>query len=160
ESARASFIRRTYAHLAGAILAFAAIEFVIFGLFSGQELENTMRSIFMEPWSILVLFIGFIAVGWLARRWADSESAPAVQYFGLALYVVFEALFFVPILWVAQYYVRDPTIIPTAGIMTLALFGGLTLAVFTTQKDFSFLGPILAIASFVTFGFIIAGMIW
>ena len=42
ESARAAFIRRTYAHLAGAILAFAAIEFLIFGLLPQQGLDDFM----------------------------------------------------------------------------------------------------------------------
>jgi FtsH-binding integral membrane protein len=102
---------------------------------------------------------GFIGVGWVARMWANSNTAPAVQYLGLMLYVVFEALFFVPILWVAAYHTGRPDIIPTAGIMTLALFGGLTVAVFVTGKDFSFLGPILAIAGFLAFGFVIAAVV-
>src|SRR5262249_8092342 len=76
------------------------------------------------------------------------------------LYVLFQALIFVPILFVAYYYVRDPTLIPTAGIMTLAIFGGLTMAVFTTRKDFSFLAPIISIACFATFGLIIAAIIF
>jgi uncharacterized protein len=160
ESARAAFIRRTYAHLAGAILAFACIEFVIFSLVSEESFLTFFRQIFANPWSILIIFLGFIGVGWLARMWAHSDTSPGVQYFGLALYVIFEAIFFVPILFIAHYYVQDQTLIPTAGILTLSIFGGLTLAVFTTKKDFSFLGPILAVAGFVTFGFIIAAILF
>jgi len=164
ESARAAFIRRTYAHLAGAILAFACIEFLIFGLVPSDRLHDVMMSMFRSPWSVLIIFGGFIGVGWLARMWAHSDTSPGVQYFGLALYVVFQALFFVPILWVAAYHpavaVKDPYIIPTAGVLTLALFAGLTLAVFTTRKDFSFLRPILCIASAVTFGVIICAIIF
>lgn len=160
ESARAAFIRRTYAHLAGAILAFACIEFLIFGLVPKENLDSIMFQAFTSPVTLLILFAGFIGVGWLARVWAHSDTSPGVQYFGLALYVIFQAIFFVPILWIAWYYVRDPSIIPTAGILTLSIFGGLTLAVFTTRKDFSFLGPILCMASFVGLGFIIAAIIF
>jgi FtsH-binding integral membrane protein len=160
ESARAAFIRRTYAHLAGAILAFACIEFLIFGLTSEEQLRNVMMSAFQSPVTILILFLGFIGVGWLARMWAHSDTSPGVQYFGLALYVIFQAIFFVPILWVAVYYVKDPTIIPTAGILTLAMFAGLTLAVFTTGKDFSFLRPIISIACAITFGVILCAIIF
>src|SRR5262249_3380208 len=138
ESARAAFIRRTYAHLAGAILAFACIEFLIFGLVPKDRLAQVMMSAFASPWSLLVLFLGFIGVGWLARVWAHSDTSPGVQYFGLAIYVIIQALIFVPLLWVAAYHPKialsDPYIIPTAGVLTLALFGGLTLAVFTTRK--------------------------
>src|SRR5262249_8885106 len=160
ESARAAFIRRTYAHLAGAILAFAAIEFLIFGLTSKADLDGVMFRVFSSPVSILVLFLGFIGVGWLARMWANSDTSPGVQYLGLALYVVFQAIFFVPILCVATYFIRYQTIIPTAGIQTLSIFSGLTLAVFTTRKDFSFLGPILWMSSMAAFGLIVAAIIF
>ena len=55
ESERAAFIRRTYLHLAGAILAFVTIEFQIFQLFSGQQMEQFMRSVFVSPISGLIL---------------------------------------------------------------------------------------------------------
>src|SRR5438128_5413596 len=86
ESARAAFIRRTYAHLAGAILAFACVEFLVFGLVPRQDLNAFMFRAFSHPATILILFLGFIGVGWLARMWAHSDTAPGIQYFGLALY--------------------------------------------------------------------------
>jgi FtsH-binding integral membrane protein len=51
-------------------------------------------------------------------------------------------------------------VIPTAGILTLAIFGGLTFVVFTTRADFSFLGPILCTVSWLIFGLIIAAIIF
>ena len=50
--------------------------------------------------------------------------------------------------------------IAKAGIVTLGLFAGLTSVVLTTQKDFSFLGPILAIGGFIALGFIVSGIIF
>jgi FtsH-binding integral membrane protein len=159
-SERAAFIRRTYAHLAGAVLAFVALEVALFTLVPQEQLAQFLMAAFRSPVSILILFAAFIGVGYVARWWAHASSSPAVQYTGLALYVVFEALIFVPILWVAQYRINDPNLIPQAGIMTLCVFGGLTLAVLTTGKDFSFLGPILSIAGFLALGFIVAAIIF
>jgi FtsH-binding integral membrane protein len=51
-------------------------------------------------------------------------------------------------------------VIPTAALMTIGLFGGLTTIVFATKKDFSFLGGILKIAGFVAFGLIISSIIF
>lgn len=157
-SERAAFIRRTYAHLAGAVLAFVGLLTALFTLVPQVELQNFLMSAFRSPFSILILFVAFIAVGYVARMWAHASTSPAMQYLGLALYVVFEAIIFVPILYVARYYVHDPNIIAQAGIMTLCVFGGLTVAVFTTGKDFSFLGPILSVAGFLILGLIIAGI--
>lgn len=160
ESARAAFIRRTYGHLAGAILAFVCIEFAIFSLVPQERLLASMQILFQSPWTMLLLFGAFIGVGWLARVWASSEVSQGVQYLGLGIYVVFEALIFVPILYVAEYYVPSgQNIIPTAGIMTLGIFGGLTMAVFVTRKDFSFLGPILCVAGFLVLGLIVAAIL-
>ena len=160
ESARAAFIRRTYAHLAGAILAFACIEFLIFGLVPKENLDSVMASAFRSPVTMLVVFLAFIGVGWLARMWAHADTSPGVQYFGLAIYVVVQAVLFVPLLWIAVYYIQDRSVIPTAGVLTLSLFAGLTLAVFITRKDFSFLGPILSITSMVVLGVIVCAIIF
>jgi FtsH-binding integral membrane protein len=162
QEARASFIRRTYGHLAGAVLAFVALELLIFGVLlpTPQARIDFLSRAFASPVSVLILFAAFIGVGWLAEAWARSEASQGLQYLGLALYVVFQAVIFVPILWYATDRVKDPTIIPTAGILTAAIFGGLTLVVFTTRKDFSFLGPVLCLAGFIALGLIIAAIIF
>jgi FtsH-binding integral membrane protein len=153
-SERAAFIRRTYAHLAGAVLAFVAIEAAIFAVLTPADLLPLVQN----PISLLVLLAAFIGAGFLARWWAHGSTSPAMQYAGLALYVVFEAIIFVPLIAVALWYVNDPSLLPTAGILTLCVFGGLTMAVFTTGKDFSFLGPILSLAGFILLGVIVAAI--
>jgi FtsH-binding integral membrane protein len=160
ESARAAFIRRTYGHLAGAILAFVAIQFALFQSGVAEKIIEGMFRTFHGGVGLLILFGLFIGVSWLANMWAHSETSPAVQYMGLGLYVVLEAIIFLPILYIAQHFVKDDTIIPTAAILTLAIFGGLTLTVFTTRKDFSFLGPILSVSCLVALGVIIAGILF
>jgi FtsH-binding integral membrane protein len=152
ESERAGFIRRTYGHLAGAILAFTVLEM---GLLNLPNIESVVLSMFATPWTWLLIVGAFIGVSFLAEMWARSDVSPGLQYLGLGLYVVAEAVIFLPLLYVATYLVQDRTLIPTAGILTLSIFAGLTLAAFTTRKDFSFLRPILCIGSLLALGAII-----
>ena len=51
-------------------------------------------------------------------------------------------------------------LIPTAGLMTLLLVGGITATVFITKKDFSFMGGILSMGAFVALGFIVSSVIF
>jgi FtsH-binding integral membrane protein len=155
ESARAAFIRRTYAHLAGAILAFVALETAILNIPGIGEFVLRMVS---TPVSWLLVLGAFIGVSWLADSWARSEVSRGMQYLGLGLYVVAEAVIFLPILYIAVHF-SDPNIIPTAGILTLAVFAGLTATVFITRKDYSFLAPVLCVGGFLALGGVIAAVI-
>lgn len=167
-SERAAFIRRTYGHLAVAILAFVAIETAIFGVLRpmmGRSFDDTLFSMFQSQVSWLLVMVAFIGVSYLAQYWAFNGGNPALQYAGLGLYVVAEALIFVPILYVAMYLIPSAEghqfdLVGQAGILTLCLFAGLTAVVFFTGKDFSFLAPIIFIASFVALGVIICAMIF
>jgi FtsH-binding integral membrane protein len=154
---RAAFIRRTYAHLAGAILAFVALETVLIATIPPQAIFDLLAT---SPYSWLIVLGVFMVGGWVAQWWAESSVSPALQYAGLALYVVLQAIVFLPLLMLAWHYTKDPNVIPTAGILTLAVFGGLTLTVFTTRTDFSFLGPILWVGALIAMGVIVAGIIF
>ena len=107
---------------------------------------------------LLVLGV-FMAVSWLADRWARSEAGPHTQYLGLGLYVTAEAIIFLPLLYIAAYY-SSPDVIPTAGIITALTFGGLTLTALTTERDFSFLGGLLQAGGFVALGTIAASILF
>ncbi len=161
-SERATFIRRTYAHLAGAILAFVGLEALIFGVLMPNVpgFQESMRRILFHPGSQLVVLLAFIGVSYLARYWAFNGGSPALQYAGLALYVVAEVIIFVPILFIAINYTPNHgfELLSQAGILTLALCAGLTSVVLFTRKDFSFLGPIIMIASSIALGVIICAM--
>jgi hypothetical protein len=155
-SERATFIRRTYSHLAGAILAFIALETV---LVNTVPLNVVGRVLGGSPYSWLFVLGAFMAASWLAQYWARSQTSRALQYCGLGLYIVAEAVIFLPLLIIAAKF-SGPSVIPTAGILTLATFGGLTITVFVTRKDFSFLAPILSIGSLIAFGLIIAAILF
>lgn len=151
---RAEFIRRTYSHLAGAILAFIGLEAV---LVNTVPLDAVERVLGESPYSWLIVLAAFLGASWIAQYWAQSQTSRALQYLGLGLYVVAEAVIFLPLLLIAANF-SDPSVIPTAGILTLATFGGLTITVFITRKDFSFLGPILAIGGLIALGLIVVAI--
>lgn len=154
-SDRATFIRRTYAHLAGAILAFVGIEALLLNGLSDDQQVHILRSMGGYGW--LVVMLAFMGASWLAQTWAQSDTSPGMQYMGLGLYVVAEAVIFLPLLIIATHFV-DKTVIPTAAVLTLAVFGGLTLSVFVTKKDYSALRPILCVGSLIALGVIVAGV--
>jgi FtsH-binding integral membrane protein len=156
-SERATFIRRTYAHLAVAILLFVGLEGLLLQL---PNLDQVMPALFATRFSWLLVLVAFVAVSWVAERWARSDTSRAVQYAGLSLYVVAEAVIFLPLLWIADRFFSEQHVIATAGIFTLAIFGGLTLTVFITQQDFSFLRPILTVGSCLAIGLIVAATLF
>jgi FtsH-binding integral membrane protein len=151
-SERVTFIRRTYAHLAVAILAFIGLETAVLSI-PGIE-DKVLPLMLGSGLSWLVVLLLFSGASWVANRWAQSDTSVGLQYLGLALYVVAQAVIFLPLLLIAQTY--SPNAIPTAGIVTLGLFGGLTATVFLTRGDYSNLRPILTIGTFISLGFVVA----
>jgi FtsH-binding integral membrane protein len=144
ENARAAFMRRTYIHLFGAILAFIGIEAMVFQFFSPDQILRVMMG--QGSVGILVLMVVFMAAGWLAQMWAHNSTSRAMQYMGLGLYTLTEAVIFLPILSLASKFdAMGANIIPTAGIITLLMFGGLTAIVLITGANFSFLRSALMI---------------
>jgi FtsH-binding integral membrane protein len=155
---RAQFIRRTYMLLAGAILAFIGVEAVLFTTGAAAGIFTVIATGGSLGW-LLVLGL-FMLVSYLAERWAVSETSSAVQYFGLGVFIIAEAIIFVPLLYIAAYYASDPLVILKAGIVTLGLFLGITATVFLTRSDFSWLAPILGIGGFAALGLIVASAIF
>jgi hypothetical protein len=151
---RAAFIVKTYLHLVGAIFAFVGLEAALFLSGIAEKLVPFMMG--RAQWGVvLILFIG---VSWVADRWARNATSLPMQYLGLGLYVLAEAVIFLPLLAIALMY--DPDAIPSAAIVTGVLFTGLTAIVFLTRKDFSFMRGILGVASLGAFGIIICSLIF
>ena len=152
---RMNFVRRTYAHLGGAIGLFVLLEYA----FLQTELAYRWATWALQG-SWLIVMVLFIGVAWLADRWAHSNVSRSRQYMGLGLYVVAEVFIFAPLLILASHMADDPYLIHKAGLLTVALFAGLTGTVFITKKDFSFLRGILAVGSMVALGVIVVSLIW
>ena len=155
---RAAFIRKTYLLLAAAVFVFIAVEAFLFS----TGIALTIASLLFSGGSIgwLVVLGLFMGISYLANRWAVSETSQAVQYMGLGIFIIAEAIIFIPLLVIAAYYSGDPTVILKAGIVSLGLFAGLTFTVLVTRTDFSWLAPILAIGGFAALGFSIASALF
>jgi hypothetical protein len=149
---RATFIKKTYAHLGGALLAFAALEY----LFLNNPMMQKFGLSMMNSWWLVL--IAFMGVSYIAQKWAMSSTSKGMQYAGLGLYVTAQAVIFVPIMLMATLYFEG--IILQAGIITAGLFLGITAIAFLTKKDFSFLNGFLMIGGFVALGLIFASMIF
>lgn len=157
---RVAFIRRTYLHLAGAVAAFVGLSAV---LIASGVAEQILRDVFMASRGAWIgLMVVFLVGSFAAQYMARSRSSVGIQYAGLALYVLLYTLLFVPILTIAASpnFLNKPELPLQAGIVTLAVFAGLTIAVFASGKDFSFLGPILWVGSLVALGVVLAAALF
>ncbi len=154
---RASFIRKTYMHLAGAVLLFVLMEAYLVTSGAGLWIAETMLG---GNFSWFIVLAAFMGVSVLAQWWANSQTSKGLQYMGLLLYTVAEAIIFLPLLFLAAARTNSGAIFAQAGIMTLGLFAGLTAVVFLTRKDFSFLAPVLTIGFFLSLGFIATSMLF
>lgn len=151
---RAAFIRRTYGHLAGAIVVFAGLLYLFVNTPAIRDpLFNLMAN--GQWWIILAAFIG---ASWVGNWWANSSTSLSTQYAGLMIYTVAQAVIFVPIVTYVTFFLQQPEILTQAAVLTLITFGGLTGFVMITGADFSFLRGFLALASLAAFALIIIAM--
>ena len=153
---RAAFIRKTYAHLAGAVAALVLIEAFLMSI---PGIENTVLGILSRV-SWLVVLGAFMVVSWIANKWAMSDTSKGMQYLGLCVYIAAESLILLPLLLKAKGQVGDASLIMKAGGVTFLLFLGLSVIAFTTKKDFSFLGGMLKIVGIVALGLIAVSVLF
>jgi hypothetical protein len=153
-SERSAFITRTYAHLLGAVLSFIALEVFIFKGGYAQTIAATL----MQSW--MLTLGGFMLIGWIGSKYAAMAESPVAQYVGLALYVVAEAIIFVPMLFIAEKI--GGGLIESAAQITIIGFLGLSTVAFVTRKDFSFLRAALmwggVVALIIVFAALIFGL--
>lgn len=140
-ASRQSFIRKTYFHVLLAVLAFIGVETFLFQSGLAIPMVSAMMSV---NW--LFILGGFVIVSWLATRFAMSSSSKATQYAGLFLFVIAEAIIFLPMLFIAEQSAGGG-VIESAALATLLGFGGLTAIAFGSRADFSWLGKFLAIGA-------------
>ena len=156
--ARAAFYRKTYAHVALAVLLFIAVETIFLNI---PPLVEFARSL-TQGWTWLLLLGAFMFVTNYAEKMAIESHDRNKQYIALLLFVVAEAFIFVPLIFIAIFYTADGgvEILNQAAVLTLSLFAGLSAIVLLTKKDFSFLKSILAVGFFIAIGLIVAGTLF
>ncbi len=80
-----------------------------------------MKAMFSSQYSWLIVMGLFMGASWLAQSLAQSGTSKAMQYAGLGIYIVAQAIVFVPMIWIAITY-SSWNVLPMAAIMTLGLF--------------------------------------
>lgn len=157
DAERLSFIRKTYLHLTGAVLALIALETVLFTAVPAATMEPLVARM-LSGWGWLVVLGLFMGVSWIANMWAMSSTSKAMQYAGLGLYVVAQAVILLPLLYICIRILDAPQLPMMAAAITGMCFIGLTAFVFVTGVDLQSWGKYLAIAGMVAICAIVASI--
>lgn len=151
---RSEFIWKCYAHVVGAILAFAAIEVYFFQ----SGIAPAIAAPLINNW--LLVLGGFMLASWGASHVAHRIESKPLQYAAFAFFIFVEAIIFVPLLYIAN--ASAPGAIESAAGVTVLGSVALIATAMITRKDFSFLRGMLvwvgmlamvAIVGSILFGF-------
>ena len=151
-SDRAAFFRRTYGLVAA---SFAAFGLALFGLFVTGVARSFMMSISgLGSWGLLGVMVLFWIGTTVAQSLAFNRASRASQYAGLGLYVVLQAVIFVPLIYYTAAVTKGNPgeILVPACLATAALVAALTAVVFMTGLDFTFLRVAIIIGSICEIG--------
>jgi FtsH-binding integral membrane protein len=96
---QAEFYRKTYSHVAFAILAFIFVETLLLKVVPEQWIYSMVSSRFLWLFIIGLFWLGST----LSTKMAFEQSRER-QYYGLGLYVILEAIIFLPMIYIAQMY--------------------------------------------------------
>jgi len=165
---RAAFFRRTYGLVAIGFAAFAALlaiffvgfdqrSGIAFAVFAG--LGSMISS--LGGWSILLVMLAFWGATTVAQSLAFNRASRSSQYAGLGLYVILEALIFIPLIGYVILSTKGnaSSVLLPAGIVTAGMIAGLTALVFMTNLDFSFLKVAIILGSFAVLAIVIVAAI-
>ncbi|GGZ85196.1 Bax inhibitor-1/YccA family protein [Algibacter mikhailovii] len=157
DAEKVAFYKKTYSHVAGGVLVFILFEYL---LLQSDTIIDFMLSM-TEGWRWLIMLGGFMFITNYAEKMTLKTPDKNMQYLAFGIYILAEALIFVPLIYIAAFYMESgPEILNQAAIVTLALFTGLSAVVFVTKKDFSFLRTGLTVGFFIAMGLIIAGSLF
>src|SRR5688572_18353961 len=130
-SDRVTFLRKTYAHLGVALLAFAAIAGGMMRFMPETSLKFSAWAL-RGGWNWLLVLGLFMLVGYIAERLAHSETSRGIQYVGLGIAVLAQGIILQPLLWLVLAKFGGAgfmAILTQSVIVTMAIFVGLTLTV-------------------------------
>lgn len=152
---RASFFRKTYSHVAFAILAFIVVETILIKVVPYDVIAWMLGGKYVWLFILGLFWLGSTMSNKLAFHPSQNQ-----QYLGLGLYVLLQAIIFLPMIVIALVMVDGPNLLYQAAIITLFMFSGLTAVVFFTKTDFSFLRTIVVVGGFIALGIIVVGAIF
>ncbi len=149
---RSDFIWKCYAHVVGAILAFAAIEVYFFTSGIAARIAAPM----LNNWFIVLG--AFMLAGWGATRVAHRVESKNAQYAAFGAFVFVEALIFAPMLYIANR--TAPGAIDSAAGVTVLGCVGLIATAMITRKDFSFLRGMMVWGFFLAMAAIVGSLLF
>lgn len=152
---RFEFIRQTYTHVIGAIGGFTLLSWLLFQSGIGEEFYWIIEE---NRWAWLLVLGAFGLFGWMTSHLAEAQTRE-MQYLGLALAAAAEALIFSPLIY-GVYESSGFEAIQGAAMGTVALCVAITVVVGASKHDFSYIGGILKVCSFVALAFIVASIVF
>lgn len=154
---RVTFIRRTYSHVALAVLSFVIMEVILLNtplIQIGYMMANS-------PILILALVLGG---SWIATKWAQSPGNTQKQYMGLFLFTLVESIIFLPlfiILLTSETFAGQVgSILGQSAMLAGGLFTGLSAVALFSKTDFSFLRSIVTVGFMIALAIAVAGMLF
>lgn len=132
---RMSFVRKVYA------LFFAASFFAIGGVLLGLSIRPLLVFAAEHPFIMLFVMLGGV-MGAQAVRHVRGVNLLALFGFTTLTGIVISPL-------IAVVAMSNPGSILAAGVLTVAIFGGLTAYVFVSKKDFSFMRGMVTVGLIV-----------
>jgi len=151
---KTGFYKKTYLHVALAILAFIGVETVLVNTVPAE----IIGLMFAQKYTWLLVLGVFWLGSFLATKWSLSQSK-STQYLGLGFCVLLYAAIFLPMIYIAVFQ-AGAVVIYQAAMLTIAMFAGISVVAFTSKKDFSFLRNIIVIGGFISLGLIAGGAIF
>lgn len=155
EIEREAFYKKTYLHVAFAVLAFIVVETLLIATVPVELVSMMVGS----PYSWLFILGIFWLASMLSNKLVMAEKK-STQYMGLGIFVFIEAIIFLPMIYMAIGVSGSSNVLMQAGFMTLAMFAGLSFIAFTTKKDLSWMRGILVMGGFIALGLIVLGAIF
>ncbi|HKY06555.1 MAG TPA: Bax inhibitor-1/YccA family protein [Blastocatellia bacterium] len=141
-SERLGFIRKVYS------LFFVATLFAIGGVMIGFAVPDVMILIARHPIITLMLMMGGV-IGAQAVR-----HVPGVNLAAFFAFTTFTGVVISPFIYYVS--VTNPSSIFQAGVLTVGIFGGLTVYAFLSKRDFSFMRGMLFVGLIVV---LLAGLL-
>ncbi len=155
--AHGTFLIRVYQHLAVAVLAFVAIEALLFSTGIAEAIYDLIAG---NGAAWLLILGGFMVINWLATTAAHDVADTGRQYLGLFAMALGEALIFAPFLYYVFEVADDSSSVVYAAAITGIGFAALTVVGLITRADLSFLRPLLIWAGVSALVLILAAVLF
>ena len=138
---RVGFIRKTYLHLTAELGAVGLLAWM------GTQVP-LLQSLALALWSnFIIYFACFLGASFITRKLLAGHKPMSAQYLGAGIWVFLLGLLVTPLVMIAP-----GAILAQGFVLTLCAFVGITAYVFTTKKDFSYIGGALSMATMILIG--------